>query len=135
MLANMKQKRGTKKIEIVGEIRNYGTAEEPQRNDLYFSCSTILSKLITEAGKACKSYSSDLFISWESMINDIQKCDNDAEMTYYFGFRELGVDHKDYIETRLECPECYGEKPYKSIFRLHIKMMGDSVKMTLTQLL
>ena len=138
MLEDMTKKRGTKEIEIFGEVKNFGTEEEPMRNDLRFSFSPILSRLIVEAGKTCKNYSSDLFISWESFVSDIQKYDGkDKEtFTYYFGFRDLGVDHEAFIQTRLQYPESYGEKPYKSIFRLiaQIDPQNESIKMTLIQI-
>lgn len=62
------------------------------------------------------------FISWESMLNDISKIEENTNLTYYFGFRDMGVDHELFIQTRLDSPEAYGEKPFESIFRLDVKV-------------
>lgn len=121
-LQNMKKKRGTTEITSEGQIRNFGTEEIPQRLCSNINYSSILSRLIVEAGKRCEAYASDLFISWESMLNDISKIEENTNLTYYFGFRDMGVDHELFIQTRLDSPEAYGEKPFESIFRLDVKV-------------
>ena len=113
-LQNMKKKRGTTEITSEGQIRNFGTEQIPQRLCSNINYSSILSRLIVEAGKRCEAYASDLFISWESMLNDISKIEENTNLTYYFGFRDMGVDHELFIQTRLDSPEAYGEKPFES---------------------
>ena len=84
-LQNMKKKRGTTEITSEGQIRNFGTEQIPQRLCSNINYSSILSRLIVEAGKRCEAYASDLFISWESMLNDISKIEENTNLTYYFG--------------------------------------------------
>ena len=93
ILQNMKKKHGTKEITTEGQIKNFGTEENPRRLCSNINYSSILSRLIVEAGKRCEAYASDLFISWESMLNDISKIEGNTNLTYYFGFRDMGVDH------------------------------------------
>ena len=62
----------------------------------------ILDVLIKEAAN-CESYASDLFISWEYIMMDIRKASElsyKQGFTYYFGFRNLGVDHESFIQAR-----------------------------------
>lgn len=134
-LEDLKKKRGTQVIECTGEIRNFGTDDAPQRLCSNINYTDILSALITEAGKVCKHYASDLFVSWESLLNDISKIEEkESEIVKYFGFRELGVDHEVYIQTKLAAPECYGDKPYQSVYKLVVNTRGQSITMKLTQL-
>lgn len=86
--------------------------------------SSILTKLIQEAGSVCTHYASDLFISWESLVNDLKEVLETKEKetwneSYFFGFRDMGVDHDCYIYNRVNSPEVYGF-PYESIYRLDI---------------
>lgn len=135
-LEKMTKKRGTTEITCEGQIRNFGTEENPQRLCSNINYSSILSRLIVEAGKRCESYASDLFISWETMLNDISKIEENTNLTYYFGFRDMGVDHELFIQTRLDSPEAYGEKPFESIFRLTVDVNAERelLKMVLTQI-
>lgn len=69
--------------------------------------SSILSSLIKTAGRLVDSYASDLIISWNSIMNELDlACMNalnpetdSAELsrTYLFGFREMGVDDEKAI--------------------------------------
>lgn len=62
--------------------------------------SSILSRLIVIAGQICKSYSSDVIITWEEVTREF----NDPEYKggkYLFGFRELGVDGNTQVLARL----------------------------------
>ena len=119
-LKNMKKKSRTKEIRCEGSINNLGTEDNPKRLSSNINYSAILSRLIVESGKICKSYASDLFITWETMLTDVSKVETDKRLTYYFGFRSMGVDHEKFIQARLDSPGVYGEKPFKSIFRLDV---------------
>lgn len=68
--------------------------------------SSILSFLIKQAGTHCKNYASDLFITWRTV--ETLLTDADAfHGTVYFGIRENGVDHLQFILNRLN----HGFKP------------------------
>ena len=109
------------------ELREYGwekaIEESGSRYDQPFlgslwsiNTSSILTRLIQEAGRYCEHYASDLFIQWsrvEKMLND----EIEPE-TQFFGFRENGVDHEAWIDNRLE--EYSGSRAYRSIWRLDI---------------
>lgn len=60
--------------------------------------SSILTKLIQEAGRWCEHYASDLFIIWKYNID--KKLDDGTMDTerFVFGFRKDGVDHKEWYE-------------------------------------
>ena len=60
--------------------------------------SSILTKLIQEAGRWCEYYASDLFVTWKYNID--KKLDDGTMDTdqLVFGFREDGVDHKEWYE-------------------------------------
>ena len=53
--------------------------------------SSILTRLIQEAGRICEYYASDLFIEWRSIVEALE--DGTIETgSYLFGFRDSGVD-------------------------------------------
>ena len=83
--------------------------------------SSMLSTLIKEAAK-CKTYASDLFISWESIMKRLDKpiipLSNILPFTEYFGFRENGVDNNFGIYTKLTDKAKDEEPIYISIYRL-----------------
>lgn len=94
--------------------------------------STEIDMLIKEAAN-CAHYASDLIYG----INDI----NDAleagrEHTEYFAFRDMGVDHLAYIDTRLNNASCYGSiaKEYRRIICVEIvhdtEYYDDGLKVT-----
>lgn len=86
--------------------------------------SDILTKLIQEAGRICESYASDLFVQWDSVrnaVNSLMKEKKGESFVYtsYIGFRNMGVDHAEFIASRMQEPELYG-RPYRKIYRLDI---------------
>lgn len=76
--------------------------------------SSILTRLIQEAGRWCNNYASDLFIHWESIK---EKIDNGtmSSCSYVFGFRESGVDGWDRHEKHK-----YDENYYRAVWTLDI---------------
>ena len=100
--------------------------------------SNILTFLIQKAGKICKHYESDLFISWESLLKEMEEKGIDfAGGKYLFGFRESGVDHDNYVLSRLNNYGVEGlKREVKELYMLEISIkksdvyyMGDEIKM------
>lgn len=86
--------------------------------------SSILTKLIQEAGKICLSYASDLFILWNY---DVEKKLETGELineTLKFGFRQNGVDTKKSVEHN-------GKDYYISIWSLEISSTEKEINMIL----
>ena len=65
----------------------------PLKGKWEINYSSILTKLIQEAGRWCEHYASDLFIIWKYNID--KKLDDGTMDTerFVFGFRKDGVDH------------------------------------------
>ena len=85
--------------------------------------SSVLTKLIQEAGRLCDSYASDLFIDWSSLCSRIEKAGYDYEgEVCLFGMREMGVDGNSFIEARLTENPHY---PYRAIYRLEITVTEE----------
>lgn len=88
--------------------------------------SNILTKLIQLAGINCKHYASDLFISWESLLKEMEEKGVDfAGGKYLFGFRESGVDHNSYVLNTFNPYGCITSNPqkyYKELYLLEIKV-------------
>lgn len=61
--------------------------------------SSILTKLIQEAGRWCESFASDLFVDWTRIEEKLKK-GGDINDIYLFGFRQSGVDHADWVESK-----------------------------------
>lgn len=99
--------------------------------------SDILTFLIQKAGTICKNYASDLFISWISLENKMkQEGQEYAGGKYLFGFRELGVDHSNYVLSRLNNYGVEGlKKDIKELYMLEVSIkksdvyyMGNEIK-------
>lgn len=70
------------------------------------NASSILTKLIQDAGRFAESYASDLFILWESFMDTLKKLDKEICLTETafvtsFGIRRFGVDGNYYLMQRL----------------------------------
>lgn len=93
--------------------------------------SSILTVLIQEAGRWCRSYASDLFIYWSSLQKQVE--DGIIESgSHLFGFRESGVDDEKSI---LHKYANYGYVPaheYRTIWRLDINVDVEHSKLTMT---
>lgn len=83
---------------------------------------------IQEAGRFCERYASDLFISWNIIEEKLK--DYDFGLTsggkFLFGFRESGVDHKEFVLNQLNGVE-YGRYYYRSLWMLDIEISNSYV--------
>ena len=94
--------------------------------------SDLLSKLICEAGRWCERYSSDLFITWNTVEDFIKNIKDEAiSEDFYFGFRRDGVDHNEFIESRLRQNDFH---KYRSIWRLSVHYDTERIYMRLKRL-
>ncbi len=112
----------SKGIGSVVSVKGSAALRESGGNRLehFVNYSRILTILIQEAGRVCADYASDLFISWESLLDEAEKKMKekaDFTLTTFFGFREQGVDGPFYINEKLSDEKVYGD-PYASIYRL-----------------
>lgn len=89
---------------------------EGRKNEINYS--SILSKLIQSAGRYCESYASDLFISWNSLLRDMER--GELKPVYLFGMRESGVDHDGFILSRFNSEPVVAHYEYRQIWRLYI---------------
>ena len=86
--------------------------------------SSILTHLIKEAAK-CESYASDLFVDWKSIDKSLRN--KELKSNYYlFGFRNMGVDHRSYVEVR-----GIDSEEYRSVYHLDVEVNFPDIKMTL----
>lgn len=81
---------------------------------------SIITKLIQEAGKYCSNYASDLVIDLNSLEEKMRDFSLETD-SILFGFRDLGVDSNDAIINRLDNSINY---TYNSIWRLDIDVSG-----------
>ena len=88
--------------------------------------SSILTRLIQEAGRWCEYYASDLFIQWKYNIED--KLDNGTleSGTEVFAFRQSGVDGASRYERNKDEPNYY-----RVVWFLDIETEKGKIKMTL----
>ena len=76
------------------------------------------SRLICEAGRWCESYASDILIDFESIKAYLERLKNGEESEgreFWFGFRQMGVDGKSFIESRTERE--YASHVYRAVWR------------------
>lgn len=102
--------------------------------------SDILTFLIQTAGRICKNYASDLFITWNSLEKEMKEQGKAYDGgKYLFGFRESGVDHDTYVLSRLNNYGVEGlKKDVKELYMLEVSIkreetycIGDGIKMQL----
>lgn len=96
--------------------------------------SSILDILIKEAAQ-CTRYASDLFISWEQVEEFLKKEKPGLSKLFFFGFRDMGVDHLAYIQAKYD-PRNIGITPdYRCIYMLQGKFENEySISFTLFEI-
>lgn len=64
--------------------------------------SSILTKLIQDAGRYCDAWASDLFIIWKYYVDNRLHNKDTQSFTIKFGFHNNGVDYDDSLDTERE---------------------------------
>jgi hypothetical protein len=98
------------------------------KQDSYLSSfpSDISDKLIRVTAKVTERYASDLLISIDTIkekLNAKLEYNDPIDLTFWFGFRDSGVDHKEWIEST-SCHEF--STRYIQLFKLEIKDTPDT---------
>ena len=101
--------------------------------DFDINYSSILSKLIQECGRLCERYSSDLFITWNSIEEKLKEKTMKTSV-YLFGIRESGVDHNDFILSRYNTDGFLAKYQYRKIYKLDITVNDDYIGMELYEI-
>ena len=119
------------KDEMIEELRNVirGTITETgslQYGKWKINYSSILTKLIQEAGRWCKHYASDLFILWNCNIEKPLANGIIETKTLVFAFRESGVDGNSWYENH-EDKSNY----YRAVWFLDVVVDDGKLTMTL----
>lgn len=118
----------------------YKTIEETgrfNRNAMKYEIndSSILTKLIQEAGRWCEHYASDLFLNWQEVQRFLENAVPGEHEVFLFGFRQMGVDHDSFVINRFNEMDYYAKGEYRSLWRLNITTtpldIGDKVIMRL----
>lgn len=112
---------------ILQEENDMKFIEKKEGVEAVIHFSEILSKLMKESERLCKYHASDLFISWEGVLEEMRSPDffDTFPKTFFFGFRECGVDGEGFLRARLTDPRVYGTHPYLSIWTLHFEMVAE----------
>lgn len=102
-----------------GTIRE--TGKYNTRDGCYdINTSSILTKLIQEAGRWCLSYASDLFIEWKYNV-DVPLEDGSMDNTrIVFAFRESGVDDEFAYEHNKE-----NHHYYRAVWFLDVRVLDN----------
>lgn len=96
--------------------------------------SSVLTRLIQEAGRFCERFASDLFIDWDSVLRWINELVPGATegKAFLFGFRMNGVDGNSFVLSRYNGGSyAYPEKEYRSMWRLEVRAENNNIGMTL----
>ena len=109
-------------------VESFGYANTHGEYDI--NLSSVLTRLIQEAGRYCEHYASDLFIDWQTVENAMKTTAPVVNETYLFGFRQNGVDHTEFILCKAKDSACYGDifTVYRSMWRLDFT--GDRSKIS-----
>lgn len=112
--------------EVVDEAYGYWSTYTLKYDVNY---SSILTRLIQEAGRWCERYASDLFIDW-CIIKEKLETPACKSGNYFFGFRKDGVDGLSFILNRI----AENSETYRSIWMLKVEVENDSISMELYKL-
>ena len=121
------------KDEQIAELRSAlsGTITEtgsynPLEGKWEINYSSILTRLIQEAGRWCEHYASDLFVQWKYEIE--QKLDNGTleTDTFVFAMYNSGVHHKAWYENHKN-----EHNYYRAVWFLDVVTDEGKIKMTL----
>lgn len=114
-----------------GAYRSWTIWAMGRKNEI--NTSTILTTLIQSAGRFCTSYASDLFISWSSLLCDMER--GELKPVYLFGMRESGVDHDTFILSRYNQDPTSAHYEYRQMWRLTTKIDENGwIKMSLYEI-
>lgn len=91
--------------------------------------SDIQTKLIQLAGAHCERYASDLLIDLRVIESWLKNDDKQGEKKFLFGFREYGVDHRAFVESR-----GYDSPEYKEIWKLTANKDFGKIKLVLEKI-
>ena len=109
---------------IAGTITETGSYN-PLEGKWEINTSSILTRLIQEAGRWCEHYASDLFVQWKYEIE--QKLDNGTleTDTFVFAMYNSGVHHKAWYENHKN-----EHNYYRAVWFLDV--VTDEGKITMT---
>lgn len=93
--------------------------------------SSILTRLIQEAGRWCEHYASDLFIWWKAVETSLLVREEDAARTFIFGMCQDGVDGAGTYVRKTGGDYAFSHPEYRAVWGVDVIKNGDSVKMTL----
>ncbi len=102
-----------------GTIWETGSLENDGR--FHINYSSILTRLIQEAGRYCEHWASDLFIDWSALDRELEEGTLESK-SILFGFRDCGVDHTEYILSHCQSEGSYAHWYYRSVWRLDIEV-------------
>lgn len=110
---------------LAGTITETGSYD-PLQGKWEINTSSILTRLIQEAGRWCEFYASDLFVQWKYEID--KKLENGTleTDTFVFAFRNLGVDHEEWYENHKN-----ERNYYRAVWFLEVETNEGKIKMTL----
>ena len=111
--------------ELHGTIRAKGH-RWTGHDDFEINTSSILTKLIQDAGRFCESYASDLFVQWDYEVERRLKDGSIRTTTQVFAMRENGVDHKEWYEMHKD-----ETRYYRAVWFLDITVDGNDIAMVL----
>lgn len=86
--------------------------------------SSILTRLIQEAGRWCERYASDLFVQWKYKIDEKLENGTLETDTFVFAMYNNGVHHKEWYSERK-----YGN--YRAVWFLDVITDEGKIKMVL----
>lgn len=86
--------------------------------------SSIATTLIQETGRWCESYASDFIITWDAVRDAVTKHLQTPEIlsadVFTFGIRRNGVDHNEYIASRLYNGIDFNTETYRKVYAVQI---------------
>lgn len=109
------------KVRLRGELNAEGH-RDPDTGKWMINCSSILTRLIQEAGRWCQDYASDLFIHWKYQVDLKLEAGEMKTNSIIFAFRSSGVD----TEKQYNCNKAI-RGYYIAVWKLDVTVDMDSI--------
>lgn len=110
---------------LAGTITESGSYNRSE-NKWEINYSSILTRLIQEAGRWCEHYASDLFILWNVLNRKLEEGTMGTE-TFVFAMYDCGVHHhKEWYGLHKDVPRLY-----RAVWFLDVVTCDDKITMTL----
>ena len=100
---------------------------------LEINTSSILTRLIQEAGRWCERFASDIVLEWNFAYRDMCQLKPGETESRLLGFRESGVDGTDFVLLQFGMDDAKASHYYRKLYRFDMTREQDDLRLCLVE--